>query len=320
MIEIDAALPQTSLSPYLDLSRNEWARLRADTPLTLSEADLEELRGINSEVDMEEVVSIFLPLSRLLNLYVTATQQLHGTTSTFLGHHGERVPYIIGLAGSVAVGKSTTSRILRALLSRWPNSPRVDLVTTDGFLWPNNVLAERDLMHRKGFPESYDVVRLLEFVSDLKAGEPRVSCPVYSHVTYDIVPGAEKVVEQPDIVIIEGLNVLQTPRSREDRSRVFVSDYFDFSVYVDAELDDLRRWYIERFLMLRDTAFKDPDSYFHRYASMSDPEAIDFATTIWSDINEVNLFENILPTRERADLILKKGESHAIESILLRKL
>jgi len=321
MIEIDVNLPQPpSLSPYLELSRSEWARLRADTPLTLSEADLEELRGINSSVDLEEVVSVFLPLSRLLNLYVTATQQLHGTTSTFLGRHGERVPYIIGIAGSVAVGKSTSSRILQALLSRWPNSPRVDLVTTDGFLWPNDVLADRDLMRRKGFPESYDVVRLLKFVSDIKAGEPRVSCPVYSHVTYDIVDGVEKVVEQPDIVIIEGLNVLQTPRSRQDRSRVFVSDYFDFSIYVDADLEDLRRWYIERFLMLRDTAFQKPKSYFHRYASMTDPEAVDFATSIWSDINEVNLFENILPTRERADLILKKGASHAIESISLRKL
>lgn len=307
-------------SPYLSLTREEWARLRADTPLTLTERDLAELRGINSAVDMDEVVSVYLPMSRLLNLYVTATQQLHEATATFLGHNDTRVPYIIGLAGSVAAGKSTTARLLRALLARWSNSPRVDLVTTDGFLWPNRVLEQRGLMRRKGFPESYDVQRLLRFVSDLKAGTPRVSCPVYSHVVYDIVPDREHVIEQPDIVIIEGLNVLQTPRSREHASRVFVSDYFDFSIYVDADRGDLRQWYIERFLMLRDTAFQKTRSYFHRYAEMSDHEAIAFAESIWRDINERNLDENIEPTRERADLILHKGADHTVESILLRKL
>lgn len=307
------------LSPFLDLSRVEWARLRADTPLTLSEQDLDELRGIHSSMDLTEVVSVLLPLSRLLNMYVSATQQLYSATSTFLGHNDKRVPYIIGMAGSVAAGKSTLARILRALLCRWPNSPRVDLVTTDGFLWPNKILQERGLMQRKGFPESYDLPRLLTFVSDIKAGKPRVSCPVYSHVTYDIVEGERKWVEQPDIVIVEGLNVLQTSRS-ERSSRVFVSDFFDFSIYIDASIEDLRRWYIERFLMLRDTAFQAPDSYFHQHAALSDAQATAFATDIWAAINEANLFENILPTRERADLILKKGSTHRIEEISLRKI
>lgn len=309
----------TDLSPYRSFDKREWAALRADTPLTLDEQDLRALRGINSAVDLEEVTSVYLPLSRLLNLYVTAGQNLHRATSTFLGHGGQRVPYIIGLAGSVAAGKSTTARILRALLSRWPNSPRVDLVTTDGFLWPNHILEQRGLMRRKGFPESYDVQRLLRFVSEIKAGKPRVTCPVYSHVSYNIIPGEQEVIEQPDIVIIEGLNVLQSPRSREQASRVFVSDYFDFSLYVDAAPEDLRRWYVERFLMLRDTAFQQPESYFHRYASMSDTEAITFARSIWRDINAANLEENILPTRERAHLIMRKGDDHAVEEILLRK-
>ncbi len=309
------------LSPYMKFWRHEWADLRADTPLTLTEEELSKLRGINSAVDLSEVVEVYLPMSRLLNLYFTATQKLYNATTTFLGHNGKRVPYIIGLAGSVAAGKSTTGRILRELLARWPNSPRVDLMTTDGFLYPNAVLEERGLMSRKGFPDSYDVGELLQVVSAIKAGAPRVTCPVYSHVTYDIVPDKAKVIEQPDIVIVEGLNVLQTPRDRaQESSRVFVSDYFDFSIYVDASLEDLRKWYIERFLTLRDTAFQDPSSYFHRYKSMSDPEAIAFAEEIWRDINEVNLMENILPTRERADLILKKGSEHVVETIKLRKI
>ena len=287
--------------------------------MTLNEDDLEALRGINSAIDLEEVATVFLPLSRLLNLYFSATQQLYNTTSTFLGHNDKPVPYIIGLAGSVAVGKSTAARILRTLLSRWPNSPRVDLVTTDGFLWPNEVLAERGLMRKKGFPESYDQGRILRFVSDIKAGKPRVSCPVYSHVTYDIVPGEEQVIEQPDILIFEGLNVLQSSRSRSP-SRVFVSDFFDFSIYVDASEDDLRKWYIQRFLTLRDTAFKSPESYFNRYASLTDAEAIAFAESIWSEINAVNLHENIEPTRERADLILCKGSDHIYQQVMLRKI
>lgn len=308
-----------NLSPYMTFGRSAWSALRADARMTLNEDDLEALRGINSAIDLEEVATVFLPLSRLLNLYFSATQQLHNTTSTFLGHNDKPVPYIIGLAGSVAVGKSTAARILRTLLSRWPNSPRVDLVTTDGFLWPNEVLVERGLMRRKGFPESYDQGRILRFVSDIKAGKPRVSCPVYSHVTYDIVSGEEQVIEQPDILIFEGLNVLQSSRSRSP-SRVFVSDYFDFSIYVDASEDDLRKWYIQRFLTLRDTAFKSPESYFNRYAGLTDAEAIAFAESIWSEINAVNLHENIEPTRERADLILCKGSDHIYQQIMLRKL
>lgn len=308
-----------NLSPYMTFGRSAWSALRADARMTLNEDDLEALRGINSAIDLEEVATVFLPLSRLLNLYFSATQQLYNTTSTFLGHNDKPVPYIIGLAGSVAVGKSTAARILRTLLSRWPNSPRVDLVTTDGFLWPNEVLAERGLMRKKGFPESYDQGRILRFVSDIKAGKPRVSCPVYSHVTYDIVPGEEQVIEQPDILIFEGLNVLQSSRSRSP-SRVFVSDFFDFSIYVDASEDDLRKWYIQRFLTLRDTAFKSPESYFNRYASLTDAEAIAFAESIWSEINAVNLHENIEPTRERADLILCKGSDHIYQQVMLRKI
>lgn len=276
------------------------------------------MRGINSAMDIKEVESIYLPLARLLNLYITSTQELYHATQHFLGHRGQRVPYIIGLAGSVAVGKSTSARILRTLLARWPNSPRVDLVTTDGFLWPNAHLEAHGLMKRKGFPESYDQQQLLEFVSEIKAGSPHVTCPVYSHVTYDIVPGERQHINQPDIVIVEGLNVLQSTSRRSDK--VFVSDYFDFSIYMDAALDDLRSWYTERFLKLRDTAFREPDSYFHRYADMSDEESTTLAQTIWSEINEANLHDNILPTKKRADLILTKGSRHTIDRIRLRKL
>lgn len=305
-------------SPYLSLSRQEWAALRADTPLTLTEAEIHELRGINSSMDLQEVESIYLPLARLLNLYITSKQDLYEATQNFLGHGGRRVPYIIGLAGSVAVGKSTSARILRTLLARWPNSPRVDLITTDGFLWPNRHLEKHGLMNRKGFPESYDQQRLLEFVSDIKAGKPRVSGPVYSHVSYDIVPNKQTSIQQPDIVIVEGLNVLQSSSKRSDK--VFVSDYFDFSIYMDAKLEDLRKWYTQRFLKLRDTAFQNPASYFHRYASLSDEECRALSMKIWTEINEVNLHENILPTKKRADLILTKGSEHIVERIRLRKL
>ncbi|MEM7167625.1 MAG: type I pantothenate kinase [Planctomycetota bacterium] len=307
------------LSPYNEFSRAEWARLRADTPLTLTEADLAQLQGLNESVSLAEVQEIYLPLSRLLNLYVEATQELSQATSTFLGYPISKVPYIVGLAGSVAVGKSTTARILRALLSRWPNHPRVDLVTTDGFLFPNAVLEERGLMQRKGFPESYDRKRLLQLVSDLKAGHSPVTTPVYSHMTYDILPDQCHTLDAPDIVIVEGLNVLQSGRDGEGRE-LFVSDFFDFTVYVDASEEHVRRWYLERFLTLRNTAFRDPSSYFHPYAEYTDERATTLAEEIWRTINAVNLVENIQPTRDRARLILRKGREHAVERVYLRKI
>ena len=269
---------------------------------------------------MEEVVDIYLPLARLLHLYVEAEQVLYRARATFLGDATAKVPYVIGLAGSVAVGKSTTARILRELLARWPEHPKVDLVTTDGFLHPRHILEERRLMGRKGFPESYDVPALIGFLADIKAGRAPVSCPVYSHLTYDIVPGEALVIDRPDVVILEGLNVLQmAPAARRD-PLVFVSDFFDCSIYVDAAEHDARRWYIERFLLLRATAFKEPASYFHRYAALSDEAAEQLAGEIWDAINGPNLRENILPTRERAHLVLVKGADHAVGRIQMRKL
>lgn len=310
----------TSPDPFLEFDRAHWARLRADTPLTLSEEDVERLRGIVEEIDLDEVAEIYLPLSRLLDLYVGGTRDVYAATERFLGHpDSRRVPYVIGIAGSVAAGKSTTARILVELLSHWPGTPRVDLVTTDGFLYPNAELDRRGLMRRKGFPESYDVKALLEFMGRVKAGQ-RATSPVYSHLTYDIVPGDEIVVDGPDIVLVEGLNVLQTGTDRGDGTTVFVSDYFDFAIYVDAEEDNLESWYVERFLKLRDTAFARPESYFHRYASLDDGQARDFALQIWHSINLPNLRENILPTRGRARLILRKGADHRVERVWLRRI
>lgn len=308
----------SELSPYLEFTADQWGKLRASTPLSLDEDDLERLSGINIELSLDEVVQIYLPLSRLLNLYVGASQELYRASDTFLGQLPAKVPYVIGIAGSVAVGKSTTARVLQALLARWPNHPKVDLITTDGFLHPNAVLDERGIMERKGFPESYDRRRLLQFMSDIKSGAPEVEAPVYSHLTYDIID-TTITVAQPDIVIVEGLNVLQTGIA-DGENPLFVSDFFDFSIYVDAEVDDIRRWYVERFFTLRETAFKDPTSFFHRFAALTDQEATDTALGIWASINERNLVKNILPTRERADLILRKGADHAISRVDLRRL
>jgi len=306
---------------YLQFHKEEWGRLRAQTPLSLTEADLSELRGINERISLEEVTLVYLPLSRLLNLYVAATQRLRQTTDTFLGTLPAPVSYVIAIAGSVAVGKSTSARVIQALLSRWPNHPKVDLVTTDGFLYPNSVLESRGLMNRKGFPESYDLRALLQFLRDLKSGQPVLEVPVYSHEAYDIVPDTKKTIRQPDIVIVEGLNVLQTTDGRVGPApRTFVSDFFDFSIFLDAKEEHIRQWYVDRFLTFQKTVFQNPSSYFHRYANLNPKEASETAVQIWESINAVNLRQNILPTRERAHLILEKVEDHSISSVQLRKL
>jgi type I pantothenate kinase len=307
--------------PFVELDREAWQALRANTPMTLTEDDLARLRGLGDRIDLREVEQVYLPLSRLLNLYVAGVGNLHAVTSTFLQEVPERTPFVIGVAGSVAVGKSTTARILRELLSRWPGTPKVELVTTDGFLMPNAELNRRGLMERKGFPESYDVRALLRFVTDVKSGHPEVRAPVYSHLTYDIVRGAEIVVRRPDVLIVEGLNVLQPARIRGDgRQGDAISDFFDFSIYVDARTEEVRKWYVNRFLRLRETAFSQPQSYFHRYAVLTDGEAVATAQQIWRDINERNLVENVLPTRGRATLVLTKGADHAVSRVRFRKL
>ena len=301
---------------YLSFDRAEWSDLRAATPLTIREKDLEALRGINDKIDLDEVSAVILPLTRLLNLYVSATQNLHKVSATFLGAMSPKVPYVIGIAGSVAVGKSTFARILQALLARWPEHPKVDLITTDGFLFPNRVLEDRGIMNRKGFPESYDTKALLQFMRDLKGGAHEVKAPVYSHVVYDIVDGDHVTVRQPDILILEGLNVLQVGSEANE----FVSDYFDFSIYIDAAEPDIEQWYIERFQTLRETVFRDPDSFFQMYAHLSDEEAVATARMIWREINGKNLVENIEPTKSRASLILEKGHDHRVTNVQLRRL
>jgi type I pantothenate kinase len=303
-------------SRYLVFERPQWARLRGETPLTLSHADLEELSGIEERLSMDEVEEVYLPLSRLLNLHIEAVGDLHKVTSRFLGTLAPRVPYLIALAGSVAVGKSTTARILETLLCRWPDHPTVHLVTTDGFLYPNRVLEQRGLMERKGFPESYDLPRLVAFVSDLKSGRFPLRAPVYSHFHYDVLEGEETTIPECDIVLLEGLNVLQSGVAHA----VFVSDFVDFSIYVEAPEEQLEIWYLDRFRKLRGTAFQDPSSYFHYFAEMSAEQAESIAREVWSRINLANLRANVAPTREKATLILEKGENHIVERVLLRRL
>ncbi|WP_425607475.1 type I pantothenate kinase [Roseisolibacter agri] len=319
-----AAVEPSSSPSYMSFTRAQWATLRANTPLLLDEDELRRLRGVNEPMPVDEVAEIYLPLSRLINLHVEAARDLLQVTDRFLGRPSQPPPFVVAIAGSVAAGKSTTARVLRALLARWPSHPKVELVTTDGFLHPNAVLEARGLMHRKGFPESYDVARLLRFLTDLKAGKPTVEAPVYSHLVYDIVPDERKTVRRPDVLILEGINVLQAPTAAardeaDGRPRLMVSDFIDFSIYVDADEAALEQWYVRRFLSLRDTAFRDPASYFHRYAALSEPEAIETAQRIWRDINWLNLKQNIEGTRERASVILRKGAEHAVEEVRLRR-
>ncbi|MCK6265263.1 type I pantothenate kinase [Vibrio sp. ZSDE26] len=307
------------MSPYITFDRAKWAELRNSVPMTLSESDIQELRGVNEHLSMEEAVDIYLPLSRLLNLYIEARQSRNSVLHQFLSNDETPPPFIIGIAGSVAVGKSTTARIIRTLLSRWENHPKVELVTTDGFLFSKTELDKRGIMHRKGFPESYDTKRLVQFLTDVKAGVANVQVPVYSHITYDITDEV-KLIDKPDVVIIEGLNVLQSGQDYPNKPvSTFISDFLDFSIYVDAESKVIEKWYVERFLEFRQGAFKKPGSYFSHYTLLSESQAKEKAKGIWQSINGQNLKENILPTKHRAQLILKKGQDHAVEEVLLRK-
>ena len=317
MAETGAGTGNGQTSPFVELDRADWAELAESTTLPLKETEIVQLRGLGDPLDMREVEEVYLPLSRLLNLYVAGTKQLHRVTNEFLGERAQSTPFVIGVAGSVAVGKSTIARLLRELLSRWSDTPRVELVTTDGFLLPNAELERRGLMERKGFPESYDRRALLRFVTEVKSGAAEVRAPFYSHLSYDIVPGAQIVVRQPDVLIVEGLNVLQPAGGG---NRLAVSDLFDFSVYVDARTRDIATWYEERFLKLQRGAFANPQSYFHRYSSLSDEEARARSRMIWASINEPNLVQNIRPTRSRAKLVLRKDADHTVSSVLLRKL
>ena len=318
---MDIRAPDQKYNPYRLFTRDQWAALRNDTPMTLEPGEFDKLRSMHDRLDIREVEEIYLPLSRLLSIYVDATQRLYYSQRQFLDIRDRKVPYIVGVAGSVAVGKSTTARVLQAMLARWSPRPKVDMVTTDGFLFPNAVLDRQGLMQKKGFPESYDLQLLLSFLSDIKSGRAKVRAPVYSHLTYDIVPHQWIEVDRPDILIVEGVNVLQTgPLPRDGKAVPVVSDFFDFSVYIDADESVLRKWYVKRFLALRDTAFTDPKSYFHRYALLSDDEATATAVAIWERTNLANLEDNILPTRPRATLILKKGADHVVEMVALRRL
>lgn len=304
-------------SPFLEISRSEWASLGAASELPLTESEIDKLRGLGDFLDIDEVREIYLPLSRLLNYYVQNTGALHQATSGFLGDNTKRTPFVIGIAGSVAVGKSTVARLLLEMLQRWPGTPRVELITTDGFLYPNAELEARGIMNRKGFPESYDRLALLQFVADVKSGVAEVSAPVYSHLYYDIMPNQTATVNNPDVLIVEGLNVLQPPSRGQETA---LSDYFDFGIYVDAEPGDVKDWFIARFKKLRESAFTNPESYFHRYSQMDFDKALERAHEIWQTINLPNLLENILPTRSRATLVLHKGKGHKVESVSLRKL
>ena len=304
-------------TPFVEISRADWAELGNATELPLTETEISQIRGLGDFLDIKEVREVYLPLSRFLNIYVSEYSKLHRATSDFLGERSAKVPFVIGIAGSVAVGKSTISRLLRELLARWEGTPKVALITTDGFLYPNAELEKSSLMHRKGFPESYDRLALLNFVADIKSGKENVSAPVYSHLTYDIVPDKFETVSSPDVVIIEGLNVLQSPGADQETT---LSDYFDFKIYVDAATENISKWFLNRFHELRESAFTNPESYFHRYAEMPLDKALYRANEIWTTINLPNLTENILPTRARATLVLKKGNQHAVESVLLRKL
>ena len=318
---MDVRAEPVQYNPYRVFSRAQWAALRDDMPMTLTAEEIARMHSMHDRLDIKEVEEIYLPLSRLLSFYVAAAQRLFVAQRHFLGIEDRKMPYLIGVAGSVAVGKSTTARVLQALLARWSPRPKVDLVTTDGFLFPNEILEREGLMQKKGFPESYDLPALLSFLSDIKAGRRPVRAPVYSHLTYDVIPNEGVEIDRPDILIVEGVNVLQTGRlPRDGKAIPYVSDFFDFSVYIDAEEPILREWYVERFLTLRDTAFHDPRSYFHRYAPLSDEEATATALAIWERTNLANLEDNILPTRPRATLILKKGADHVVETVALRRL
>ncbi|WP_028034468.1 type I pantothenate kinase [Chelativorans sp. J32] len=319
---MDQLVPAERYSPYRFFSAEEWAKFRADTPLTLTEDEVRRLRSLNDPIDLEEVRRIYLSLSRLLSAHVEASQLLYRQRQIFFdSDHAVKTPFIIGIAGSVAVGKSTTARVLKELLARWPSSPKVDLVTTDGFLYPNAVLLQEGLMERKGFPESYDVGAILRFLSGIKAGLPNMRAPLYSHLTYDVRPGEFVTIDRPDILIFEGINVLQSRDLPKDGKAVpFVSDFFDFSIYIDAPEELIHHWYVDRFMRLRETAFRDPNSFFHRYSQFSEDEAKAIAEELWSNINLKNLRENILPTRPRADLILRKGANHLVQEVALRKI